>query len=215
MCGIIVGASAASARATMKITPYKPVPAIRKLIAVAAIGLCVAVLVCGGCVYQQIGQAMGGAIAQQMQENAKGKTFTLIFADGTGKDRAELPLPEPIAGPNSPFILEVRCLDDNSVWKPDFKKSVDFCSQGYVSTTPVKVITSWPSSSPVSLPAAKAQGLVLVDEQGRVRGVLLSEKGTEPDSLEIHPVNSTSAWRFDWGKTVSRYFGGTWTEAKR
>jgi len=201
----------------MKITCHKSVPPITKPVAVVAVGLCVAVLMCGGCVYNSptLGQAMGEAIAEQIRENTKGKTFTWVFADRTGKDRAEIPLPEPNAEPNSPFILEVRCLDDNTVWKPDFKKSVDFSSRGYVSTAPVKVITSSPSSLPVTLPAAKTQGLVLVDERGRVRGVLLSQKGTDQDLLEIHPVNSTSAWRLDWDKSHSRFFGGTWTEVKQ
>jgi len=217
MRGIIDGASAAQARARMKIAPYKPVPVIRKLLTVAAAGLCVAVLMCGGCVYTSpsFREAVAQGIAEQIREDTKGKTFTFIFTDSAGKERAEIPAPEPNAEPNSQFILEVRCLDDNTVWKPDFKKSVDFSSRGYVSTAPVKVITSSPSSSPVTLPAAKTQGLVLVDERGRVRGVLLSQKGTDQDLLEIHPVNSTSAWRLDWGKSHSRFFGGTWTEVKQ
>jgi len=190
----------------MNVTSRKRAPAITKSAAVAAIGVCVVIMVCGCSLYQH----MGEAIAEQMRENARGKTFTWIFADETGKDRAEMPLPEPNAEPNSRSVPEVRCLDDNSVWKPDFKKSIDFSTRGYVSTAPVKAITSWPSSQPATLPAARTWSLVLVDERGRVRGVFRQQKDTDL-WWEIHPVGSTSIWKVDWGKSFSRFFGDTET----
>jgi hypothetical protein len=129
-----------------------------------------------------------------LAESYRVATSGWFFTDETGKDRAEIRVPDPNTEPN----WAMHCLDDNSFWRPDFLKTQEL-DTGYVSTAPVQKITPLPSSLPGSLLlAGKVHGLVLVDERGRVRGVLLLQKGTE-DEYEIHPVNSTSVWKLDWG----------------
>jgi hypothetical protein len=129
---------------------------------------------------------------QTLAESYRAVTSAWFFTDDAGKDRAVIRCP--LGEPNS----AVHCLDDNSFWKPDFKKSLEL-DRGYVSTAPVQTITSLPTSLSGSLLAGKAHGLVLVDERGRVRGVLLLQKASEGD-YEIHPVNTTSVWKLDWGQ---------------
>jgi hypothetical protein len=207
----------------MDTTSRKPVRAITKLIAVAAVGLCVAVLVCAGCIRPDVGKPIGQCLTTQRWLDASDKPLIGIFADDTGKNRAEMqllpPLRQALEKDFLPVFLakvfeamdvglrntEVRCLDDNSAWKADPTRSWELWTKGCFSTKPEKVLTSWPSSLPAGQPNAKVKGLALVDERGRVRGVLMEVK--DPWMMEIRPVNSASVWRLDWDKTYSRYFG--------
>jgi hypothetical protein len=130
---------------------------------------------------------------------ASSNGWVSIFADETTKDRAE------IRGSLWNRNLAVNCLDDQSVWSPDFRKSLEL-AKGYVSTAPAEVTTSVPSFPSSTRPAIERLPLVLVDERRQVRGVLLLQKGSDTE-YEIHPVNSASVWKLDWDKSCARYFG--------
>ncbi len=207
----------------MYTTSRKPVRAVTKLVVVAAVGLSAAVLVCAGCIHRGVGEPVGQCLTTQRWLDASDKPLIGVFADETGKNRAEKQLLPPLrqALENDFFLnvgmealeayeaglrdTEVCCLDDNSVWKADPTRSWELWTKGYFSAKPEKVLTSWPSSLPADLPDPSIRGFALVDRRGQVRGVLLLV--ADPVRLEIHPTNSPSVWRLDWDKTYSRWFG--------
>jgi hypothetical protein len=130
-------------------------------------------------------------IMRSWGEAYRAATSGWFFTDDSDKDRAVIRIPDPNVEPN----LVVECLDDGTVWRPDFAKSADL-ARGYVSTAPVPVppAVSVAGPSAATRPAIERVPLVLRDERGRVRGVLMFQKGSER-GYEIHPAGSSSVWR--------------------
>jgi hypothetical protein len=109
-----------------------PVPESAKCaaVAVAATALSAAALMCAGCTLFDF--SVPRSVQQRME-----KEWVLVFTDETDKVRAVS------RGPAADINQPLQCVDDNSIWRPDFQKTLDL-ARGYASTRPVKAITTLP-----------------------------------------------------------------------
>jgi len=113
----------------------------------------------------------------------------IVFTDETSVERAEM---NPMGGK-----LELRCLEDGTIWRPNIEKSSAELKR-FASTTRAE-------SMPASRPMQAEWDLILTDDKGRDRAVMT----TIGEQMEVRLIGSRSVWRPDMEKTVARLLGRT------
>jgi hypothetical protein len=110
--------------------------------------------------------------------------YPMVFSDETGRERAEVRM---VNGQ-----LEVRCLEDKSVWRPNMER------------TSAEMLKSLSSTSATSTPTSRAIAdrlrVIMTDEKGKDRAVIKSS----PTDMQILPLNSSSVWKMDMDRTMAR-----------